>query len=403
MSQGFKRIAGSLAMVTVMSVVIMVMAFYDTASNTVFAESTSDNTQEIHELNKQLDAAKNERSELQKKINSNKAQQQSYQDKINNLDGEITILSEQLSLIDRLTTAWTEDLEQTESEISALEVRMEDEIKAFESMLRLSYEYGTDSYFSLIFGSEDIGDYLSRADLMEYHVEANKNIVLSLSNSITELEQKQEYQKTSIDNIEAFGVEQQELQQELEKKSEESRQQKEKLAADQTVLQAQLDAKTSEMNQMEAELKRMYEESKKDGSLQKWDGKTFYIPTENYRISSEFSSRISPITGKRENHNGIDFAAPGGTNIYAAADGKVVDSRYSNSWGNVIQIDHGDGIVTLYAHCSYRAVQVGQIVKRGQVIGKVGSTGWSTGNHLHFTVYKQGVAQNPRNYLPTGI
>ena len=93
------------------------------------------------------------------------------------------------------------------------------------------------------------------------------------------------------------------------------------------------------------------------------------------------------------------MAAPGGTPIYAAASGIVIDSKYSSSWGNVIQIDHGGGLVTLYAHCSYRGVEKGQTVAAGQQIGKVGTTGWSTGNHLHFTVYKNGVAVNPRGYL----
>lgn len=95
------------------------------------------------------------------------------------------------------------------------------------------------------------------------------------------------------------------------------------------------------------------------------------------------------------------MAAPGGTPIYAVAPGTVIDSRYSSSWGNVIQIDHGGGIVTLYAHCSSRLVSKGKTVAAGEMIAKVGTTGWSTGNHLHFTVYKNGTAVDPagKNYL----
>ncbi len=403
MSCKMKRLVGSLCMMMVMTAVIMLMTLYDTVGMDVSAANTGDNSQEIYELEKELKGAKDEAAALQKKINASKTQQLSYQQQINNIDGEISILTEQLSLVENLTAAWNEDMEKTREEIEALEIKMENEILIFESMLRMSYQYGTDTYFSLIFGSENIGDFLSRSDLIGYHLKANDNIVAGLADTITSLEKKKEKHQVSIEKIATYGAQQEAIQKELEQKSAEARAQKEKLAANQKTLQAELDAKNAEMNAMEANIRKLYEQSVKDGSLQAWDGKTFFIPTENYRITSEFANRISPITGKRENHNGLDMAAPGGTNIYAAADGKVIDSRYSSSWGNVIQIDHGGGIVTLYAHCSYRAVQAGQVVKRGQVIGKVGTTGWSTGNHLHFTVYKQGVAQNPRNYLPKDI
>ena len=155
------------------------------------------------------------------------------------------------------------------------------------------------------------------------------------------------------------------------------------------------------MAQMQAEIQRLHELQRAQGQSAYTGSGVFFVPTKNYRISSEFSYRISPITGRPESHNGLDLAAPGGTPIFAAESGTVIDSRYSSSWGNVVQIDHGGGLVTLYAHCSARLVSTGQTVKRGETIALVGTTGWSTGNHLHFTVYKNGVAVNPRNYLPS--
>ena len=272
-------------------------------------------------------------------------------------------------------------------------------------MLRMSYQYGTDTYFNLIFGSQDIGDFLSRADLIGYHLKANDNILDSLSGTIGELEAANEQYTKSIEKIDSYGAAQEELQTQLEERSEYARQKKLEFEADEKKYKAQLDAKNSEMAKMQAEIQAYYAEQRRNGNNTTYEGGTFFLPLPagSYRISSEFTNRISPITGKYENHNGLDMAAPGGTDIYAAAGGTVIDSRYSSSWGNVIQIDHGGGLVTLYAHCSYRGVQKGQTVSKGQFIGRVGTTGWSTGNHLHFTVYENGKAVNPRKYLPAGI
>jgi murein DD-endopeptidase MepM/ murein hydrolase activator NlpD len=118
------------------------------------------------------------------------------------------------------------------------------------------------------------------------------------------------------------------------------------------------------------------------------------------RVSSEFGYRICPFHG-RELHSGIDIAAPNGTQIHAALSGTVTKSYYSNSYGNYTIIDHGNGVTTAYAHQSKRLVNVGDKVEANQVIGLVGSTGNSTGPHLHFEVRVDGELQNPRNFLPT--
>jgi murein DD-endopeptidase MepM/ murein hydrolase activator NlpD len=121
------------------------------------------------------------------------------------------------------------------------------------------------------------------------------------------------------------------------------------------------------------------------------------------RVSSGFGSRIHPITGQRKNHNGIDFAAPLGTSIQATADGEVTRSGMSKGgYGNVIEIRHADGSVTRYAHNKSNGVKVGENVKAGQVIGKVGSTGRSTGSHLHYEVLKDGKATDPNLAFNSG-
>lgn len=355
----------------------------------------------IHELERDLRNAQEEDKKLKDQLKNAQNNAASYEAEIEQLDNEIGILTKQLALVEDLYDEWLKDKEATEARIKELEKQRDEEYDVFDAMLRVSYQYGTDTYFNIIFGSQDIGDFLSRADLIGYHLKANKNVLSNLSNTLKDLESTMAQYEESMSAIEEYGKQQEELKLQLEERSEYALQKKLEYEADAAKLKAQVDAKSAEMAQMQAEILRHYEQQRANGNIQAYTGGSFLLPLAKgtYRISSEFTHRINPINGRPENHNGLDMAAPGGTPIYAAASGKVIVSTYSNSWGNVIQIDHGGGLVTLYAHCSYRGVTVGQMVAAGQEIGRVGTTGWSTGNHLHFTVYKNGVAQNPRNYL----
>ena len=126
----------------------------------------------------------------------------------------------------------------------------------------------------------------------------------------------------------------------------------------------------------------------------------FTWPAPSYtRISDDFGMRTHPTLGIRMMHNGIDLAAPGGSPILAAYAGTVVASAYSASMGNYIMIDHGDGLYTIYMHASRLSVSKGAEVTAGQTIGAVGTTGRSTGNHLHFGVRLNGSYVSPWNYL----
>lgn len=116
-------------------------------------------------------------------------------------------------------------------------------------------------------------------------------------------------------------------------------------------------------------------------------------------VTSRFGYRRDPFTGRRTMHDGVDIVAPYGTRIVAAADGKVVDTGWRSNWGRVVEIDHGNGLRTFYAHCQSVAVSVGDSVRRGQHIARLGSTGRATGPHLHYGVKRRGVWVNPENYI----
>ena len=136
------------------------------------------------------------------------------------------------------------------------------------------------------------------------------------------------------------------------------------------------------------------------GKLTTYKGLTMQFPAPSMtRKSSNFGYRIHPIKHTKRLHAGVDLAAPGGSPIVAAMSGRVILARAGSGYGNYIIVDHGNGYATLYAHCSKLLVKKGQSVSRGQQIAKVGSTGASTGNHLHFEVRVKGTPVNPAPYI----
>ena len=176
---------------------------------------------------------------------------------------------------------------------------------------------------------------------------------------------------------------------------------------------SQISAQEDELEAMEADLKRAAaamdaEISRKERELQAQmaaSGNTivsesgFIWPSYATTITSLFGNRTHPITGRPNNHTGVDIAASGGSDIWAAKSGVVLTSTYNNSYGNYVVVSHANGESTLYAHMSRRLVSEGETVTQGQTIGLVGTTGSSTGNHLHFEIRVNGVRQDPMNYF----
>ena len=170
--------------------------------------------------------------------------------------------------------------------------------------------------------------------------------------------------------------------------------------------EAELKAAADKLDKEIAALQKEYDRLIEEGKI-KIDAGTGYLwpLAESYNtISSLFGHRIHPVTGKPGNHAGIDIPAPKNTKIYAARGGVVITSKMGSgsdwSYGNYVVINHGDGTSTLYAHMNSRAVKVGDVVKQGQIIGYVGTTGRSTGNHLHYEVRKGSTRVDPIDYYP---
>lgn len=242
--------------------------------------------------------------------------------------------------------------------------------------------------------------------------------IKSYEGQITDAEREaSEYQKDIAAQEQAI----QEMEAEIKRQEEEARRKAEEEARRKAEEEARKKAEEEARKKAEEEAKKKAEQAKKaqeTTQAQKTDtskntaqssdsnkttsagnSKFIWPCPSSSRITSEFGSRESPTKGASSNHQGIDIGASTGSNIVAAAGGSVVISTYSYSAGNYVMINHGGGVYTVYMHCSKLLVSVGDTVKQGQVIAKVGSTGYSTGSHLHFGVRVNGSYVNPRKYV----
>ena len=169
---------------------------------------------------------------------------------------------------------------------------------------------------------------------------------------------------------------------------------------------SQLSTAVTSSNSTEEKEKPSAPETKSNSTLEyavssvKMSKLNMVMPLSKYRVTSEYGYRVNPVSGLYKLHSGVDLGANSGEKIYSALDGKVVRSDYASDYGHFVMVDHGDGLCTLYAHCSERLVSVGDTVKQGDVIALVGSTGASTGPHLHFEVRVNNERINPLNVLP---
>lgn len=386
-----------------MAAAVMINAGVDMSRSFSAYAAASDSQKQIHELQSKLSGIQSDAKKLKEQITAAKSGAANLETEIQNLEYETTLLSTRIKTMETLINQLDVLYEQQGQQIEELSVKEAEEQKIFDNMLRMSYMYGSDTYFHLLFGSENIGDFLSRVDFIVYHFRANNNVLERLSETKASLEKTREEQKNSKDESVVYKSQLEQDKKEYDAKIAEANQKKTQYMADAANAESLYKKKLAETNAINAEIKALYEEQRKNNTASSnaaYSGTMGYpLPSSYTTVSSGFITRTSPISGKTENHNGLDLPAPRGTSIYAADAGKVVIARHSSSWGNYVTIDHGGGMMTLYAHASSLNVTVGQTVKKGDTIAYVGSTGWSTGNHLHFTVYKNGVAVNPASYI----
>ena len=270
---------------------------------------------------------------------------------------------------------------------------------------RLMFENKDNFAAELLVGSSGLSDLLNRAEYMEKIVSYDKEQWTQLQNTrkyIQLCEKQLELEKDILnqtkDNVE---IEQNTMEMFIKQKENDIRTYQSDIKTQEQAIkeyEAQIKQQDEEIKALE---KAIAEERKKQAGVKRtYDGGTFTFPLPRYdRVSSEFGYRIHPIFKTKNFHSGVDLAVAKGTAIYAAYKGVVVAATYSSSMGNYVMIDHGDNLYTIYMHASVLKVSKGAEVTAGQTIALVGSTGNSTGPHLHFGVRRNGTYVSPWEYI----
>jgi len=284
-------------------------------------------------------------------------------------------------------------IEELDKSIEASEKEYNDKMELLKVRLRVMYENSDFTYLDTLAQSKSVIDFLERLELVSTISKKDKEIVECIKEAKRDiefkkqlvLEQKEQVQLkadetlVTINNLSASRASLDNQIKEINAKLKKLEQEEDKLV--------------KQSNALVSQIKNLQKKGSYAGGSMTWP-----CPSSS-KISSYYGNRLHPILKKYKMHTGIDISAKQGTSIVAANKGTVIMAGWQNGYGYTVVLDHGGGITTLYAHCSKILVSVGQSVKAGDTIAKVGSTGMSTGPHLHFEVRKNGATTNPLNYV----
>ena len=380
---------------------VLVLALCTSAATQAGAVTQS----EIDALKKEQQASQAKQEELKDQLAEAEAQQAAAQEKRQLLTQQLNAINAEIANIDAQISYYDGEIAQKEEERKEAEAREAEQYELFCQRVRMMEEQGTVSYWSILFNAEDFSDLLDRI--------ADVDAVMAYDNEVMDqlIATREELERLQADLESARAEEQAAKEQQEAKKAEQQAKVAEAQAlvdqinADVAEVNRQLDEESAAASEIQAEIakkQKQLEEERKQNNIVISSETGYLWPLPGYyRLSSQFGYRIHPITGVAHSHTGIDIPASGGTPILAAKSGQVVTSAYHYSYGNYVVIDHGNGNSTLYAHMSSRAVSEGQMVTQGQVIGYVGTTGSSTGNHLHFEVRDNYTRVDPESKFPS--
>ncbi|MBD5546215.1 MAG: peptidoglycan DD-metalloendopeptidase family protein [Lachnospiraceae bacterium] len=390
---------------------LLVLGVADKYKTTAYASELTNES--IKKKEEEISRAKEEKKtlqsgltnvkELKKELENSKADLASY---VAELDAD---LSDIQAKIDELKTLIEEKerqiAEKTEELEEALEVQQA-QYEAMKSRIKFMYEKGDMLYLEIVFVADSFGEMLNKADYIEMLSSYDRKMLdeyVAYAEYVALCKEGLEEEKDVLNEAKA-AVEEEEaaLNELIATKEQEIYKVNSDIQSKEAAIQ-EYEAEIAAQNDTIAALEAAVAEERKklaEEQGRKYDGGIFAWPAPSYtRISDEYGYRIHPILGVQQFHNGVDMAAPGGSPILAAYDGKVVAAAYSSSMGNYIMIDHGDNLYTIYMHASALYVSKGAEVSKGDKIAAVGSTGRSTGNHLHFSVRLNGNYVSPWNYL----
>lgn len=381
---------------------------FASSGSSVISDSIKQKEKEISRKKEEKQNLKDGLSNLQDIKKNLEAQKQNLKNYVETLDSSLKEIEQKIAGLKREIEAKEDEIHVTEAELEAAREKEESQRVSMGVRIRLVYETGTPSILDMMLKSESFGSFLNKMDYAEKMAAFDRQMwedYKAAREYVQLCRDELELEKEILDETkESVEIEQKNLEELIEQKRsdiisyETDINNKEKAIRE---FEEEIRAQEAEIKLLEAavaeEKKKLLEESRK---VITYDGGMFKFPLATYtRVSDDYGNRIHPTLGVQQFHNGVDFAAPKGTAIYAAYDGEVVAASYSATMGNYVMINHGDGLCTIYMHASELYVKKGDTVVKGATIAAVGSTGRSTGNHLHFSVRLNGSYVSPWEYL----
>ncbi len=388
---------------------LLVCTMMSDAAFSVKASGISYDT--IKEMETQIKNAQKEKDNLKKSItNLEKVKKELEKEKGNlknyvaKLDQNVADMENNIANLQNQIVTKEAEITQAVGQLEAAQETVEKQYESMRTRIRFMYEAGTTaSIWELLMSADSIGDFLNKADYInsiyaydqkmweEYQMNCE---YIQLCKEGLELEKEiLDGQKKSVEE------EQARVEQLIQEKNKEISSYETDINNKKKAIK-EYEQDIAEQNEIISQLEKAKKQLLSQSGL-KYNGEKFAFPLATYtRISDDYGDRIHPTLKVPQFHNGVDFASPKGTPIYAACDGQVIAATYSSSMGNYVMIYHGDELYTIYMHASKLHVSKDDIVVAGEKIAEVGSTGRSTGNHLHFSVRLKGSYVSPWDYLP---
>lgn len=373
----------------ILSIIILIVVIA-TCTGWTFASSVSElqdkqnqTQQNIKDSEEKLNQVKEEKNETLSEIEELSSQITESQEQLNKLNNQVKDLEKQIKVV--------------EQELKEAQEKQEAQQKALEQRIVAQYKTGTLSYWEILLNPESPLKFLSNLHMFNKIAQYDNDLINSIEEEKEKIEKKKEDLNNKKSELKIAKADAEKENVKLKNAKAQKNSKLAKLSDDEKKIQEQIDAEEAEL----ANIKKQIQQAQEANNIPpKYTGGKLAWPTPGYyTITSKYGMRIHPIFHVWKLHAGIDLGAPKGANFVAAEDGTVITSRLSSSYGNMVVIDHGGGLTTLYAHGTTRLVSVGDKVKRGQAVLTVGSTGNSTGNHAHFEVRVNGSAVDPLPYL----
>ncbi|OPL07389.1 MAG: hypothetical protein AVO33_05645 [delta proteobacterium ML8_F1] len=359
---------------------LLVSSFAAASSEIQYRE---DELKKVQQSIQSLDSAIREKEDSKKQIVNDV---NALNNSIRNLDSEITSLDDEIA-------AYEGDIRQKEMELEETSTTLEEKKAIFYERLRVMYKSKNVGYFEIVFGAKDFEDLLTRIDMIRLLVAHDTDLIEVLGEEIKHMENLKTELEAAKVSLEASKADLKVKQDRLNEDVGVLETKKVQLNKDLKALEDQVDRLNSDADQLTSIIANLKLQQQYVGGEMAWPAPGVY------RITSPFGYRIHPILNIRKLHTGVDIGTPMGTTIVAAQSGDVIYSDWYGGYGLVVMIDHGGGIVTLYGHNSKLLVKVGKTVTKGDPISLSGTTGLSTGPHLHFEVREDGNYVDPLTYV----